>query len=75
MQAQTGRSRTLNAEENQQKLWEELQRIYKERVPNESSPGKQKKYEAAEKSFNEARVKSKKQNASKKAFRSGKGGS
>lgn len=46
IQAQTQRSRTANADENRQKLFEELQRIYKDAVPGESDPAKKKKYEA-----------------------------
>ena len=44
--AQTSRSRTSNADENRQKLFEELQRIYRETVPGESDPAKKQKYEA-----------------------------
>ncbi|KAJ9148503.1 hypothetical protein NKR23_g4863 [Pleurostoma richardsiae] len=71
IQAQTQRSRTANAEENREKLFEELRRIYQEAIPGESDPSKQKKYEAVEKSFHEARVKAKKQQSSKKASRRG----
>jgi peptidyl-tRNA hydrolase ICT1 len=44
LQAQTSRSRTANAEENHQKLFEEIQRLYDERVPSETSPEKRQKY-------------------------------
>ncbi|KAH8668866.1 peptidyl-tRNA hydrolase domain-containing protein [Xylariales sp. PMI_506] len=46
IQAQTQRSRTANSEENQQKLLEEIQRIYRETVPGETSDKTAKKYEA-----------------------------
>lgn len=42
-QAQTGRDRNANAEENRQKMFEELQNIYTEAVPGESSPDKRRK--------------------------------
>jgi peptidyl-tRNA hydrolase ICT1 len=45
-QAQTQRSRTANADENYQKLFLEIQRLYRETVPGESSPDKKQKYEA-----------------------------
>jgi peptidyl-tRNA hydrolase ICT1 len=44
LQAQTSRSRTANAEENHQKLSDEIQRLYEERVPSETSPEKRQKY-------------------------------
>lgn len=44
IQAQTHRQRSANADENVRKLAEEVHRIYQERVPNESSPDKHKKY-------------------------------
>ena len=43
-QAQTSRSRTANADENHEKLFEEIQRLYDERVPSETSPEKRQKY-------------------------------
>jgi peptidyl-tRNA hydrolase ICT1 len=46
VQAQTSRSRTANAEENHQKLFEELQRLYKETVPGETSNETRQKYNA-----------------------------
>lgn len=46
LQAQTGRSRTANAEENYQKLFEEIQSLYSNTIPGESSPEKSKKYNA-----------------------------
>ncbi|KAI6083525.1 hypothetical protein F4821DRAFT_244776 [Hypoxylon rubiginosum] len=73
IQAQTQRSRSANNEENHQKLFEELQKIYKEQVPETTSTDKVKKYEALEKSFHSSRIQSKKQQSSKKAFRKGKG--
>jgi peptidyl-tRNA hydrolase ICT1 len=44
LQAQTHRERSTNANENVEKLLGELDRIYRERVPNESSSEKQRKY-------------------------------
>jgi peptidyl-tRNA hydrolase ICT1 len=44
LQAQTSRSRTANEEENVHKLYEEIQRIYEETVPSETSPLKRQKY-------------------------------
>ncbi|KAI4869946.1 hypothetical protein F4820DRAFT_344391 [Hypoxylon rubiginosum] len=73
IQAQTQRSRSANNEENHQKLAEELQKIYGEHVPGTTSSEKIQKYEALEKSFHSNRVKSKKQQSSKKDFRKGKG--
>lgn len=46
IQAQTQRSRSANADENRQKLFEELQSLYGRTVPGESSNEKAKKYEA-----------------------------
>jgi peptidyl-tRNA hydrolase ICT1 len=46
IQDQTQRSRTANADENRQKLFEELQHLYRTTVPGETSPDKAKKYEA-----------------------------
>ncbi|KAK0649432.1 hypothetical protein B0T16DRAFT_410071 [Cercophora newfieldiana] len=71
IQAQTQRSRTTNKEENHQKLFEELQSLYKHTVPGETSAEKTRKYEALERSATEARIKSKKHHASKKQFRKG----
>ncbi|KAK3346760.1 hypothetical protein B0T25DRAFT_287130 [Lasiosphaeria hispida] len=45
IQAQTQRSRAANADENHQKLFEELQILYKSTVPGETSPDKTRKYE------------------------------
>lgn len=42
--AQTSRSRTANAEENHQKLFDEIRRLYDERVPSETSSEKRQKY-------------------------------
>lgn len=44
LQAQTSRSRTANADDNHQKLFDEMQRVYDETVPNETSPEKRHKY-------------------------------
>ncbi|OTA53221.1 hypothetical protein K449DRAFT_390522 [Hypoxylon sp. EC38] len=73
IQAQTQRNRSANTDENHLKLVEELQKIYKENIPGETSNEKIKKYEALEKSSRESRLRSKKQQSSKKAFRKGKG--
>ncbi len=47
IQAQTERSRTANAEENRQKLYEELVKMYQETVPGETDPAKKEKWHAA----------------------------
>ncbi|OTA80584.1 hypothetical protein M434DRAFT_223772 [Hypoxylon sp. CO27-5] len=73
IQAQTHRNRSANTDENHLKLVEELQKIYKENIPGETSSEKIKKYEALGKSSRESRLRSKKQQSSKKAFRKGKG--
>ncbi|KAK8055012.1 hypothetical protein PG993_000239 [Apiospora rasikravindrae] len=69
IQAQTQRSRTANTDENHQKLFEELQKIYRDSVPGETSDKKRKKYEALEKQFNAERLKIKKQQSAKKTSR------
>jgi peptidyl-tRNA hydrolase ICT1 len=46
IQAQTQRSRSANADENRQKLFEEIERLYRATVPGESSPEKANKFEA-----------------------------
>jgi peptidyl-tRNA hydrolase ICT1 len=46
IQAQSQRSRSANNDENQKKLVEELQRIYRDAVPGETSEKTNKKYEA-----------------------------
>ncbi|KAJ9130282.1 hypothetical protein NKR19_g9963 [Coniochaeta hoffmannii] len=69
LQAQTSRSRTANADENHQKLFEEIQRLYEERVPSETSPEKRQKYAQLKKSSTEARLKGKKLQSSKKSTR------
>lgn len=46
IQAQAQRSRSANAEENRQKLFDELQDLYRRTVPGETSAEKAKKYEA-----------------------------
>lgn len=71
IQAQTERSRSANRDENHQKLYDELRRLYKNTVPGETSLDKTHKYEALRKSANETRIKSKKQHASKKQSRKG----
>ncbi|OTB03158.1 hypothetical protein M426DRAFT_23952 [Hypoxylon sp. CI-4A] len=73
IQAQTQRSRVANTDENHLKLAEELQKIYKEQVPGETKNEKIKKYEALEQSSRESRLRLKKQQGSKKAFRKGRG--
>ncbi|KAK4166558.1 hypothetical protein QBC43DRAFT_184679, partial [Cladorrhinum sp. PSN259] len=71
IQAQTERSRTANTDENRQKLFEEIQALYQRTVPNETSEDKKRKHEALKKSANEARIKAKKYQSSKKASRKG----
>lgn len=46
IQAQTQRSRSANTDENRQKLFDELQELYRRTVPGETRPEKVKKYEA-----------------------------
>ncbi|KXX77287.1 Meiotically up-regulated gene 82 protein [Madurella mycetomatis] len=71
IQAQTQRSRSANADENRQKLFEELQSLYGRTVPGESSVEKAKKYEALKKGANEARINFKKKQSAKKSSRKG----
>ncbi|KAK4100387.1 hypothetical protein N658DRAFT_497379 [Parathielavia hyrcaniae] len=71
IQAQTQRSRSANVDENRQKLFDELEDLYRRTVPSETRPEKAKKYEALRKSANAARVKSKKYLSSKKSSRKG----
>ncbi|GAB1317556.1 Putative translation release factor [Madurella fahalii] len=71
IQAQTQRSRAANADENRQKLFEELRRLYGRTVPGAPSPDKAKKYEALKRSANEARINFKKQQSAKKSSRKG----
>ncbi|KAG8409756.1 hypothetical protein J3458_018838 [Metarhizium acridum] len=70
-QDQTHRSRTANADENRNKLFEEVIRIYKEITPAETSDEKKKKYEVIKKRFHEARIKQKKFASAKKQSRKG----
>jgi peptidyl-tRNA hydrolase ICT1 len=46
IQAQTQRSRSANTDENRQKLFDELDALYRQTVPGETTPEKAKKYEA-----------------------------
>ncbi|KAK1766437.1 hypothetical protein QBC33DRAFT_99845 [Phialemonium atrogriseum] len=69
VQAQTQRSRTANAEENHQKLFEEIQKLYNSTVPGETSPEKKGKYDSLKKSSNEMRIRAKKLLSSKKTSR------
>ncbi|KAL2117459.1 hypothetical protein VTJ04DRAFT_7119 [Mycothermus thermophilus] len=71
IKSQTQRSRSANASENRQKLFDEIQELYRKKIPGETSPEKEKKYEALKKSANEARLKEKKYQSSKKASRRG----
>ncbi|EAQ83265.1 hypothetical protein CHGG_09669 [Chaetomium globosum CBS 148.51] len=71
IQAQTQRSRSANADENHQKLFEEIQSLYRRTVPGETRPEKAKKYAALKKGANEARMKSKKLQSLKKSSRRG----
>ncbi|KAI1361151.1 hypothetical protein F5Y08DRAFT_315579 [Xylaria arbuscula] len=71
IQAQTERSKTANRDANDEKLVNEIHRIYRENIPGVPSEKKMKKHEAAEKAANQHRLKAKKHNSSKKAFRKG----
>ncbi|KAI1505112.1 hypothetical protein F5X99DRAFT_369597 [Biscogniauxia marginata] len=71
IQAQTQRSRSANTDDNHMKLVEELRKMYRENIPAATSTEKLKKHEALEKSFHQSRLKSKKQQSSKKASRKG----
>ncbi|KAI6370462.1 hypothetical protein MCOR25_004200 [Pyricularia grisea] len=73
MQAQTSRSRDVNTQENHNKLFEEIQRIYSATVPGETTQATTDKYKALEKSYNKARLASKKHHSAKKNFRRGGG--
>jgi peptidyl-tRNA hydrolase ICT1 len=46
IQAETQRSRNANTDENREKLFKELEQLYRKTVPGESSPDKAKKYAA-----------------------------
>lgn len=70
-QAQTKRDRNANADENRAKLLKELQRMYSDAVPGETSVEKVQKHKALEKSFRESRLKTKKYQSSKKQSRKG----
>ncbi|KAG6360855.1 hypothetical protein INS49_011922 [Diaporthe citri] len=72
-QAQTKRDRNANADENRTKLLEELQRMYSDAVPGDTSVEKVQKHKALEKSFRESRLKTKKYQSSKKQSRKGGG--
>lgn len=72
-QAQTKRDRNANADENRAKLLEELQRMYSDAVPGDTSVEKVQKHKALEKSFRESRLKTKKHQSSKKQSRKGGG--
>ena len=47
IQAQTHRSRTANTDENRQKLFDEIEKLYRGAVPNETDPEKTRKHEAS----------------------------
>ncbi|KAH6900189.1 hypothetical protein B0T10DRAFT_554725 [Thelonectria olida] len=70
-QAQTSRSRDANAQDNRNKLVEEVTRIYHEATPAETSEEKKKKHEAIRGKFHDTRVKQKKFNSAKKQSRRG----
>lgn len=72
-QAQTGRDRNANAEENRAKLLEELHRMYTDAVPGDTSSEKVQKHKALEKSSRESRLRAKKYQSSKKQSRKGGG--
>ncbi|KOS17906.1 hypothetical protein ESCO_002676 [Escovopsis weberi] len=69
--AQTHRSRTTNADENRQKLVDEVMRIYQHEVPSETSREKTKKHEQIEKKFHQGRLQQKKLQSAKKQSRRG----
>ncbi|KAK5625216.1 hypothetical protein RRF57_000932 [Xylaria bambusicola] len=69
--SQTHRSKTANTDENCKKLYNEMCKIYREQIPAPTSETKRKKHEAAEKAFNQNRLKVKKQLSLKKASRKG----
>jgi peptidyl-tRNA hydrolase ICT1 len=46
IKSQTQRSRSANASENRQKLFDEIQELYRKKIPGETSPEKEKKHEA-----------------------------
>ncbi|TLS24429.1 hypothetical protein PpBr36_08214 [Pyricularia pennisetigena] len=71
MQAQTSRSRDVNTQENRNKLFEEIQNIYTATVPGETTQATTDKYKALEKSYNKARLASKKHHSAKKNLRRG----
>ncbi|KAL1875951.1 hypothetical protein VTK73DRAFT_9662 [Phialemonium thermophilum] len=71
VQAQSQRSRAANMDENHQKLFEEIQRLYSATIPGETSPEKKQKHDNLKKSANEARIRTKKMHSLRKASRKG----
>ncbi|KAI2466907.1 hypothetical protein F4781DRAFT_403984 [Annulohypoxylon bovei var. microspora] len=71
IQAQTHRNRSANTEDNHLKLLEELQKMYKQHIPGETSKETIKKYEDLEKSYRESRLQLKKHHSTKKMLRKG----
>ncbi|KAF4976888.1 hypothetical protein FZEAL_6510 [Fusarium zealandicum] len=70
-QAQTSRSRNANAEDNRNKLIEEITRIYEEVTPAETSEEKKKKHQEIGRKFNDSRIRDKKFSSAKKQSRRG----
>ncbi|KAJ4388119.1 hypothetical protein N0V93_008724 [Gnomoniopsis smithogilvyi] len=70
-QAQDSRDRNANADDNRSKLLRELQRMYNDVVPSDTSVEKKQKHAGLERSFRESRLKSKKFQSSKKSARRG----
>ncbi|KAH7155224.1 hypothetical protein B0J13DRAFT_221100 [Dactylonectria estremocensis] len=70
-QAQTSRSRDANAEDNRNKLVEEVTRMYHEATPAETSEETKKKHENIRDKFHNSRVKQKKLASAKKQSRRG----
>ncbi|KAK1831275.1 hypothetical protein QBC39DRAFT_352220 [Podospora conica] len=73
IQAQTHRNRTANTDENRQKLFDEIERLYRGTVPNETDPEKTRKHVAFLKAATEVRLKNKKYASAKKQSRKGGG--
>lgn len=74
MQCDSSRSQSDNRAENHQKLFDEITRIYKQRVPGITPPEQLKKIEQLKESENTARLRMKKLHGDKKRSRSGGGG-
>ncbi|QUC21185.1 uncharacterized protein UV8b_05428 [Ustilaginoidea virens] len=70
-QNQSHRSRSANADENRQKLVDEIARIYRLTTPAETSGEKKNKHKMIEKRFHESRLAQKKFTSAKKQSRRG----